>query len=165
MGTGPVSCPSCGHENPAGARFCNDELRGPGEIRSRPESSRARGFSRFVGERELARLAKALRETQSGRPTVVPVSGERGAGKSRLCHEFVERARGVALLQRTSTARTIRVRADEISTTVGPFVETKEQPGEACAVAARVPPARVAVLEIPPVQELRHSCDGRGLPS
>src|SRR5439155_20874708 len=21
---GPVSCPSCGHENPAGARFCND---------------------------------------------------------------------------------------------------------------------------------------------
>ena len=23
MGT-PVSCPSCGHENPAGARFCND---------------------------------------------------------------------------------------------------------------------------------------------
>src|SRR5881296_4611035 len=24
MGKGPVSCPSCGHENPAGARFCND---------------------------------------------------------------------------------------------------------------------------------------------
>src|SRR5207302_7578711 len=24
MGTGPVSCQSCGHENPAGARFCND---------------------------------------------------------------------------------------------------------------------------------------------
>src|SRR5881628_680355 len=74
------------------------ELRGPGQIRSRLESSRARGFSRFVGrERELALLERALRETQSGRPTVVLVTAEPGAGKSRLCHEFVERARGVAL--------------------------------------------------------------------
>jgi class 3 adenylate cyclase len=24
MREGPVSCPSCGHENPAGARFCNE---------------------------------------------------------------------------------------------------------------------------------------------
>jgi adenylate cyclase len=74
------------------------ELRGPGQIRSRLESSRARGFSRFVGrERELALLEKALRQTQSGRPTVVLVTAEPGAGKSRLCHEFVERARGLAL--------------------------------------------------------------------
>src|SRR5216117_3555331 len=74
------------------------ELRGPGQIRSRLESSRARGFSRFVGrERELALLEKALRETQSGRPHVVLVTAEPGAGKSRLCHEFVERAGGVAL--------------------------------------------------------------------
>ena len=36
---------------------------------------------------------------------------------------------------------------------------------EACAVAARFPPARVAVLEVRPVQELKHSRDGRGLPS
>src|SRR6266850_1454872 len=74
------------------------ELRGPGQIRSRLESSRARGFSRFVGrEREIAALERALREMQSGRPTVVLVIGEPGAGKSRLCHEFVERAGGVAL--------------------------------------------------------------------
>src|SRR5437667_4631749 len=74
------------------------ELRGPGQIRSRLESSRARGFSRFVGrERELALLESALREAQSGRPTVVLITAEPGAGKSRLCHEFVERARGVAL--------------------------------------------------------------------
>jgi len=74
------------------------ELRGPGQIRSRLEKSRARGFSRFVGrERELALLARALREAQSGRPTVVLIAAEPGAGKSRLCHEFVERARGVAL--------------------------------------------------------------------
>jgi class 3 adenylate cyclase/tetratricopeptide (TPR) repeat protein len=74
------------------------ELSGPGQIRSRLESSRARGFSRFVGrERELALLERALREMQSGRPKVVLITAEPGAGKSRLCHEFVERARGVAL--------------------------------------------------------------------
>jgi len=74
------------------------ELRGPGQIRSRLERSRARGFSRFVGrERELALLEKALRETQSGRPNVVLISAEPGAGKSRLCHEFVHRASGIAL--------------------------------------------------------------------
>src|SRR6266404_1148279 len=79
-------------------------------------------------------------------------------------------------LQRTQTARTVRIRAGKASTTVGPFVETKEQLGgffvieakdmdEACAVAARFPPARVAVIEIRPVQELTHSRDRRGLPN
>jgi len=57
----------------------------------------------------------------------------------------------------------------------GPFAETKEQLGgfflieardldEACAIAAKFPPARVATLEVRPVQELRHSRDQRGLP-
>ena len=74
------------------------ELRGPGRIRSRLDSSRARGFSRFVGRQgELALLDGALREAQSGRPSVVLVTAEPGAGKSRLCHEFVDRAGGVAL--------------------------------------------------------------------
>jgi hypothetical protein len=79
-------------------------------------------------------------------------------------------------LQGTGTARTIRVRAGKVSTTAGPFAETTEQLGgffvieakdmdEACAVAARFPPARVAVIEIRPVQALKHSRDGRGLPS
>src|SRR5206468_5657428 len=64
----------------------------------RLESSRARGFSRFVGrERDLAVLEKALGEAQSARPTVVLITAEPGAGRSRLCHEFVERAGGVAL--------------------------------------------------------------------
>ena len=78
-------------------------------------------------------------------------------------------------LQRTRTARTIRVRAGNVSTTVSPFAETKEQLGgffvidakdidEACAIAARFPPARVAVIEVRPVQLLQHSRDGRGLP-
>jgi hypothetical protein len=78
-------------------------------------------------------------------------------------------------LQRTGTARTIRVEAGKPATAVGAFVETKERLGgfflieakdmdEACAVAARFPPARVAVLEVRPVQELTHSRDRRGLP-
>ena len=79
-------------------------------------------------------------------------------------------------LQGTQTARTIRVRAGKVSTTVGAFAETKEQLGgffvieakdmdEACAVAARFPPARVGVIEIRPIQELKHSRDRRGLPT
>jgi class 3 adenylate cyclase/tetratricopeptide (TPR) repeat protein len=73
------------------------DLRGPGPIRSRLERSRARGFSRFVGrEPELARLEQALGEAQSGRPQIVLITAEPGAGKSRLCHEFAERTRGAA---------------------------------------------------------------------
>ena len=79
-------------------------------------------------------------------------------------------------LQRTRTARTIRISAGKVSNTVGPFAETTEQLGgfflidardmdEACAIAARFPPVRVGIVEIRPVQELRHSRDGRGLPS
>src|SRR6266851_1917374 len=74
------------------------DLRGPGPIRSRFDRSRARGFSRFVGrEPELALLERALSDAQSGRPIVVLLTAEPGAGKSRLCHEFVERSRGVPL--------------------------------------------------------------------
>jgi hypothetical protein len=79
-------------------------------------------------------------------------------------------------LQGTGTARTIRVRGGQVSTRVGAFAETKEQLGgffvieakdmdEACAIAARFPPARFAVVEVRPVQELTHSRDRRGLPS
>jgi hypothetical protein len=71
-------------------------------------------------------------------------------------------------LQRGRTARTIRVRGGKVTATDGPFAETKEQLGgfflieakdldEACAVAARFPPARIGTIEVRPVQELRHS--------
>jgi hypothetical protein len=71
-------------------------------------------------------------------------------------------------LQSSRTARTIRVRGNAVSTTDGPFAETKEQLGgfflieakdidEACAVASRFPPARVGVIEVRPVWELTHS--------
>ena len=71
-------------------------------------------------------------------------------------------------LQFSPTARTIRVRGGKVSTTDGPFAETKEQLGgfflveaktmdEACAMASRFPPARIGVIEVRPVQELTHS--------
>jgi hypothetical protein len=71
-------------------------------------------------------------------------------------------------LQRARTARTIRVRGGKATVTDGPFAETKEQLGgfflidakdmdEACAVAARFPPARLGIIEVRPVQEMQHS--------
>ena len=71
-------------------------------------------------------------------------------------------------LERARTARTIRVRGGKATVTDGPFAETKEQLGgfflieakdmdEACAVAARFPPARIGIIEVRPVQELQHS--------
>jgi len=71
-------------------------------------------------------------------------------------------------LQPAGTARTIRVHGGKVSTTDGPFAETKEQLGgfflieakdmdEACEVASRFPPARIGIIEVRPVQELTHS--------
>jgi hypothetical protein len=71
-------------------------------------------------------------------------------------------------LQRPRTARTIRVRDGKVSTTDGPFAETKEQLGgfflieakdidEACVIASRFPPACAGTIEVRPVQELKHS--------
>jgi hypothetical protein len=71
-------------------------------------------------------------------------------------------------LERARTARTLRVRGGKVSTTDGPFAETKEQLGgfflieakdmdEACEIASRFPPARLGIIEVRPVNELRHS--------
>jgi len=71
-------------------------------------------------------------------------------------------------LQPVRTARTIRVRGGKVSTTDGPFAETKEQLGgfflveakdmdEACAIASRFPAARIGIIEVRPVRELKHS--------
>ena len=65
-------------------------------------------------------------------------------------------------LQPVSTATTVRVRAGKASRTDGPFAETKEQLGgyylieakdldEACAIAARIPSARLGSIEVRPV--------------
>lgn len=68
-------------------------------------------------------------------------------------------------LQPVRTATIVRVRNHKLSTTDGPFVETKEQLGgfilieardlnDAIQVAARCPMARVGSIEVRPVMEL-----------
>ena len=70
------------------------ELRGVGPLRTRFDAARRRGLSRFVGrEQEAAVLETALRRAVAGDGGVVGVVGEPGVGKSRLCHEFVQRVR------------------------------------------------------------------------
>jgi class 3 adenylate cyclase len=69
-------------------------LEGVGELRTRLDVSRARGFARFVGRAdEMATVELALHRAEGGDGQVVGVVGEAGIGKSRLCLEFVERCR------------------------------------------------------------------------
>jgi class 3 adenylate cyclase/tetratricopeptide (TPR) repeat protein len=69
-------------------------LAGAGGAHTRLDISRARGFTRFVGRGdEMTTLEAALEQARSSSGVVVGVVGEAGVGKSRLCHEFLERAR------------------------------------------------------------------------
>ena len=67
-------------------------------------------------------------------------------------------------LQPVASATTVRVRNGKVSTTDGPFAETKEQLGgyylieakdlnEAIQVASRIPSAKLGAIEVRPVQE------------
>jgi hypothetical protein len=67
-------------------------------------------------------------------------------------------------LQPIATATTVRVRSGKVSTTDGPFAETKEQLGgfflieardldDAIHVASRVPGARLGSIEVRPIRE------------
>jgi class 3 adenylate cyclase/tetratricopeptide (TPR) repeat protein len=70
------------------------ELAGVGSARSRLDLSRERGFSRFVGrDEETAVLEAGLERARQGAGAVVGIVAEPGIGKSRLCNEFVSRAR------------------------------------------------------------------------
>jgi hypothetical protein len=68
-------------------------------------------------------------------------------------------------LQPTHTATTVRIRNGKVSTTDGPFAETKEQLGgyylveakdlnEAMQLAARIPSVRYGSIEVRPVMVL-----------
>ena len=67
-----------------------------------------------------------------------------------------------APLQPSGSATTVRLRSGKVGATDGPFAETREQLGgyylieakdldEACAIAARVPSARIGSIEVRPV--------------
>jgi hypothetical protein len=71
---------------------------------------------------------------------------------------------GGEALQPTQTATTVRVRGGKVSTTDGPFAETKEQLGgyylinardlnDAIQVAAKIPGSRLGSVEIRPIVE------------
>ena len=71
---------------------------------------------------------------------------------------------GGEALQPTQTATSVRVRNGKISTTDGPFAETKEQLGgyylikakdlnDAIQVASKIPSSRIGTIEIRPIQE------------
>jgi len=68
-------------------------------------------------------------------------------------------------LEPTKTATTVRLRQGKISTTDGPFAETKEQLGgyylieakdlnDAIQVAARIPAARSGSVEVRPIMKM-----------
>ena len=71
---------------------------------------------------------------------------------------------GGEALQPVGTATTVRVRSGKMSTTDGPFAETKEQLGgyylinakdlnDALQVASRIPSAKTGTVEVRPIQE------------
>jgi hypothetical protein len=68
-------------------------------------------------------------------------------------------------LQSVEAATTVRVRNGKVSTTDGPFAETKEQLGgfylieagdlnDAIQVASRIPTARLGCVEVRPIREV-----------
>ena len=68
-------------------------------------------------------------------------------------------------LKAIAAATTVRIRDGKVSKTHGPFAETREQLGgyylvsakdldEACALAARIPGARVGSIEVRPIAEM-----------
>ena len=71
---------------------------------------------------------------------------------------------GGEALQPVQTATTVRVRNGKVSTTDGPFAETKEQLGgyylinardlnDAIQVASKIPSARIGTVEVRPIME------------
>ena len=83
-----------------------------------------------------------------------------GAGILKNGHYLAAEA-----LQPVRTAMTLRVRNGQLSTTDGPFAETKEQLGgfylieardldEAVRVASKIPPARLGTIEVRPIRDL-----------
>jgi class 3 adenylate cyclase/tetratricopeptide (TPR) repeat protein len=80
------------------------ELQGLGQLRTRLDVSRSRGFSRFVGRGdEMQVLESALTRAREGKAQVIGIVGAAGLGKSRLCFEFLERCRARGLMTYETT--------------------------------------------------------------
>ena len=80
-----------------------------GDAHGRLDVSRSRGLSSFVGRAaEVGELEAAFERSLSGTGEVVGIVAAAGVGKSRLCHEFVDRcrSRGIAVYQTQCQAHT-----------------------------------------------------------
>ena len=109
----------------------------------------------YVEEKKLDALSKRDREA------LVDESLDYDEVLRRSGHYIVSDA-----LQSVQTATTVQVRNGKVSTTDGPFAETKEQLGgfilieardlnEAIQAASKIPLARRGSIEVRPVKELR----------
>jgi hypothetical protein len=99
--------------------------------------------------------------------TMAPAEAEAMLGEYFAFTEDIKKGGqylGGEALQPTQTATTVRVRNGRISTTDGPFAETKEQLGgyylveatdlnQAIQIAARIPSSRIGSIEVRPIQE------------
>lgn len=109
----------------------------------------------YSEEKALAAMPKSEFESFSAEHVVVDEDLKKSG------HSVVAEA-----LQPAHTATTIRVRNGRLSTTDGPFAETKEQLtgfylveardlNEAMQIAGRIPAARVGCIEVRPIWDLR----------
>jgi hypothetical protein len=106
-------------------------------------------------------------ENEKDWETLPPADGEATMNEYFALNEGLRRnGQYVAAeaLQPTQTATTVKVRNGKVSTTDGPFAETKEQLGgfylieakdlnEAIQVAAKIPSARHGAVEVRPVMD------------
>lgn len=109
----------------------------------------------YSEEKALAAMSKAEFEEFSDEHVVVDEDLKKSG------HSLVAEA-----LQPAHTATTLRVRNGKLSTTDGPFAETKEQLtgfylveardlNEAIQCAQRIPAARIGSIEVRPIWDLR----------
>jgi hypothetical protein len=116
-------------------------------------------------EGRMARYVALIYSDESGMASASPEEVEQMA---KEYNAFTEEARRAGVfeagdgLQPTPTATTVRVRDGKLSTTDGPFAETKEQLGgfyvfeckdldEAIEWASKIPGARFGSIEVRPV--------------
>jgi hypothetical protein len=104
-------------------------------------------------------------ENEKNWETVPPADGEAIMNEYFAFSEGIRRSGqyvAAEALQPTATATTVKVRNGKVSTTDGPFAETKEQLGgfylieakdlnEAIQIAAKIPSARHGAIEVRPV--------------
>jgi hypothetical protein len=102
---------------------------------------------------------------EASRPSMTKEEGDAMFGEYMAFTQDIQKSGhmiGGEALQPTQTATTVRVRNGKVSTTDGPFAETKEQLGgyylveakdlnDAIQVAARIPGAKYGSVEVRPI--------------